>query len=124
MTRDEILAMPAGRKMDALVAENVMGLDLFTPVTDPYFTSQGIYQQVNHIESYSADIAAAWEVVEKMVNGKWRVNIENDINGRKWGCDFKDDPLHTTLCVADSLTLAICRAALLAVMENNGQFPA
>jgi len=52
MNRDEILEMPAGREMDALVAEMVMG-------------------QTECARHYSTDIAAAWQVWEKMKYGRF-----------------------------------------------------
>jgi len=101
MTRDEILNMPAGEMMDKLICVNLF------PHKNPEYWD---------LLKYSTDIAAAWEVVEKM-SYSFHVEIMSDINGMAWGCDFKDDPLHTTLCVAETAPLAICRAALLTVMK-------
>jgi hypothetical protein len=97
MTRDEILNMPAGRKMDILVSEKVM---------------HDIPGQAM-ISLYSTDIAAAWEVVEKMIEadgffqmyyastGEWLVDLDTEEN----------------LIGEKTAPLAICRAALLATME-------
>ena len=109
--------MPAGREMDALVAERVMGATIIERNTgsnlifydyrarkdDKAFTAQ----------KYSTDIAAAWQVVEKVVPGRG-ISIEA----------FKKPPLvwHVEFYMGvgwsandESLPLAICRAALKAV---------
>lgn len=69
--------MNPGRELDALVAEKVMGLDL-SPKIHPYkkvsdfslrpgaLNYYGTYVEKREPEFYSTDIAAAWEVVEKM----------------------------------------------------------
>jgi hypothetical protein len=92
MTRDEILNMPAGREMDVTVGYHVM--DLVAPPE--------IYPE------YSTDIAAAWGVVEgqeefyfEFKNGKYFAMIADNFE---------------TSNEADAAPLAICRAALLAVM--------
>ena len=108
MTRNEILQMPAGREMDLLVAIRLMGEDaslLKVNREDSYFE--------NHLPRYSTDIAAAWEVVEKMQSfdlemeypGEWRASAM--LAGSDWGQTISDQ----------TAPLAICRAALLAVME-------
>jgi len=138
MTRDEVLAMEAGRKLDRLIAQHIMGkvchdrvcingewfevetwLEAGEDPADPWIgTMAG-----GGLGWYSTDIAAAWEVVEHLVRqGMW------------WAAEFyrHDDPPHDwAFCKpvdnrgafryydarADSLPLAICRAALLAAME-------
>jgi hypothetical protein len=138
MTRDEILNMPAGSEMDALVAEKVMGWHIVADKdgwrhwdnVDGYYSS-GILQcdgdnedeEDFHIIHWhpSESILWAWEVVEKFVStaergyAKWQVVIHSD-GMERWIADFKDDPLHTTNCSAPTAPLAICRAALLAVL--------
>ena len=61
---------------------------------------------------------AAWEVVEKMVPIKYGFNLAIESPPGPWG----DWEVHfynggTHLAFADTAPLAICRAALLAVME-------
>ena len=116
MTRDEILNMPAGREMDALIAENVMGYQwgykhAFS--TLPTWSKNGI---VVTLGDYSTDISAAWEVVEKL-RGK-RV-MEISITKKSFWCTVYATGRNINE-KADTAPLAICRAALLAVMEVEG----
>jgi hypothetical protein len=133
-TREEILNMPAGREMDALVAEKVMEQ---TDFSHPgFFWGEGTTEDGKDgwdgfqcprcnadsedggkcCKHYSTSIAAAWEVVEK-INKEHDVQIaigkdekENRVEVLLWGSDSG--------CVyAPTAPLAICRAALLAVME-------
>jgi hypothetical protein len=57
---------------------------------------------------YSADIAAAWKVVEKM---KWFCLQRSH---GYWVCEY-DDGKYIKTVDADTAPLAICRASLLAV---------
>lgn len=93
MTRDEILAMPAGREMDVLVGRHVM--DLVGP-PDLYW-------------EYSTDISAAWMVVEKFPA------VSLTFRGKYWFCDVNQ--VDFDYSQAETAPLAICRAALLAVTE-------
>lgn len=114
MTREEILNMPAGREMDALVAKFVMKVD----------SPHDVYK-------FSTDIADAWTVVEHMVNNGYCPGLLFDDNGH-WALAFdgaqslsigdEPDDVSTSFFVeknlwCDTAPLAICRAALLAVME-------
>ncbi len=98
MTRDEILNMKAGRTMDALIAMEIFEVDRNTP------GFSGLYSWV---KDYSTQISAAWEIIEKFdnhcllnnVHGVWEVYLSNKEGKSK------------------SAPLAICRAALLAVMK-------
>ena len=78
MNRDEILKMEAGRELDALVAEHVMGLDIRhnTQRHESSIRCSGRKQYYNVMEiwagdrllrPYSTDIAAAWMVLEEIV---------------------------------------------------------
>ena len=104
MTREEILNMPAGREMDALIAKFVMKVD-----------------SPHDVCKFSTDIADAWTVVEKMKSKHFRIYYKSvpfhkdDKEPIGWMCSvsgFEFMPEH-----ADTAPLAICRAALLAVME-------
>ena len=105
LTREEILNEPAGRKLDAWVAEKVMGL----PVT----AKKKRFEYV-HIAPFSTDISAAWEVVEKMQQTKF-VRVQCD-NGDYW-CKIGGEILGVK-AQGDTAPLAICRAALLAVIDT------
>ena len=112
MTRDEILNMEAGREMDALIAEKVMGLRVIRADWEPH--NRGI--KFDDFGNYSQDIAAAWEVVEKLrltitpnhcypvVKARWCVDTELKGKNDIW------------LVGAETAPLAICKAALLAVI--------
>lgn len=74
-------------------------------------------------ESYSTDIKAAWQVVEKFHKDKWRVDVycpEEHESGIEWRCELAEpyrSPLKD-ICVnvaAPTAPLAICLAALKAL---------
>ena len=95
MTREEILNMPAGREMDALIAKFVMKVD----------SPHDVYK-------FSTDIADAWTVVEKMNSIKMDTDEGYQIRAKFL---FGIQMLHGK--EEKEASLAICRAALLAVME-------
>lgn len=124
--------MPAGRELDALVAEKVMG---FVRVADDTSDYHGVRHGTEVLlppgetlhslrewlprsgpiafgyfvtQRYSTDIAAAWQVVERMRNPDFRLNKDGD-----WGCSFGGELRFVGL--APTAPLAICRAALKAV---------
>jgi hypothetical protein len=138
--------MPAGREMDALVAEKVMGEKLCAGVEAWAAVSgaicHGLLDGPNHINptqpyrqdgrwtfamvpTYSTDIAAAWQVFERLMD------IADEQNGRAkriiWNtpfCLFRGEALWYVAydyehCEeagrGDTAALAICRAALKAV---------
>lgn len=106
MTRDEILNMPANE------------------------LNQHIYLSVmtkNDWKPWATDIAAAWEVVETLNQNGIFVSVSNNfLNAEEK--DWLKGGYICEICVgwdkemdfveAESAPLAICRAALLAVMEN------
>lgn len=120
--------MKPGRELDALVAEKVMGIKLPTAliyrpcdVPDPKVLDDII------LPHFSTDIAAAWEVVEKMKS--FQLNLSNG-NGY-WACFFKDNtkngewscPTTITYESAETAPLAICLAALKVMAGGVGQEP-
>jgi hypothetical protein len=126
MNRDEILAMPAGREMDALIAEKVMGWTLGEPheihgwmmhgmVTVRDWVGSTNDAGITHIEKWSpsTDIAAAWEVVEKL--GDKFDELERGDGGEFWMCVVYPDGFIPCVARAETAPLAICRAALLAM---------
>jgi len=102
MTRDDILNMPAGREMNRLVMEWVTELT----VDDNFY-----------IPAYSTDIAAAWEVVAKMGNVNELHDVELRTSIRGWICSIFNS-FDNFEVNAETAPLAICRAALLAVMDG------
>lgn len=110
MTRDEILNMPAGREMDKLVSKKVLHLEDWIPFL-------------------SSDIGKAWEVVRKLKN-KYSVSVSEDskkerVGGKSYSSvvwvqeesteNYDGIVAHV---YAETSPLAICRAALLTVMEE------
>ena len=57
------------RELDALVAEKVMGIRVkAVPIPAKFVSQETDGKPWGHVEHYSTDIAAAWEVVEKMLD--------------------------------------------------------
>ena len=120
--------MVAGRELDALVAEKVMGWERIVMKDKPGAVSwphppKGF--DVNHnrwsiIPHYSTDIAAAWEVVEKLAP-EFEWILENDVKDGGWsaiiykweGTSVVSSPIGRS--DADTAPHAICLAALAAV---------
>ena len=103
MTRDEILNMPAGTKMNQLIWWKVFDMYPTPPNND-----------MKLLPDYSTDISAAWEVVDKLV--RFSITIESFPKGVL--CRFFGAGSSTAgdaVGWADTAPLAICRAALLAV---------
>lgn len=134
--------MNAGRELDALIAEKVMGwnwvnvfsnaLMIVPPIGDKLrhahkYVDKGIPDNMPH---YSTNIADAWLVVEKLKGMGFGVTI-NEVCKRSgfykyndnvlgyWHCNFtvsdKDDNdklLKTNPEIAETAPLAICLAAL------------
>lgn len=121
-TPEEIDAMPAGPELDQLVAELVMGAtwnESFCRVCGWKLVAEGEagcwasncsmrpppVNRADAPEPYSVDIAAAWEVIEKLAihlkgeSGNWTCCMMNGNHKAK----------------ASTAPLAICRAALKAV---------
>ena len=119
MTRDEILNMPAGREMDAILMEK-----LFEYSWDSSFKggawrhADGSCYLQQLLPRFSTDIAAAWEVVEKLCDetGCDIVKVckrDPELLRGDWSCNFG----RGFEAFGETAPLAICRAALLAVME-------
>jgi hypothetical protein len=110
LTHQQIDEMPAGREMDELIAEEVMGLDGSSVMWTAGIPPHPCYSH------YSTDIAAAWEVAKKFNLTMLQKVSWNNPQGWTWnaycgdasGSDLKD-------AYADTAPLAICRAALKAV---------
>lgn len=119
--------LPAGRELDALVAEKVMGWHRTSDSlgNERWADANGRqHRYVNRVEHGgepamfwcpSLSIAAAWEVVEKLWrNGSTIVEaLDGDLGGRGFWVSF--DGTVGKSAFAISAPLAICRAALKAV---------
>jgi len=125
LTREQILNEPAGRQMDAWIAEYVMGWKI-TVYSDGHIAFEDGSPYGRHEVHFkpSTNIAVAWEVVEKFAHraiNKTAAEMGFSAFGLTaypsggWECrigGLKDSPVEKTV------PLAICRAALLAVMEG------
>jgi hypothetical protein len=120
MTRDEILKMEAGPELDALIAEKVMEWTEW-PISGDYVTLHGKTGHTIDTFNPSSDISAAWEVVEKLQDTPTEYFFEICKTPVIWRQSGKPTHWHVELggqkAYADAAPLAICRAALLAVME-------
>ena len=121
-------SMPAGKEMDILVAEKVMG-EVPCIAWSVYRSAPPMFikdaESCGHKDCYpldfpahySTNIAAAWQVVEKVMTGTvWECYITQQFDG--WSCLFAAPDKSDAYGVGESASLAICRAALLAVREG------
>jgi len=134
MTRDEILNMPAGREMNGLIFEYVFGAKWyhnkdrrnFLIMPEDAYTETGEFSE-GKIETektpyiggrpYSKDIVEAWKVIEKLKSA-WVVEV--GCNDRIYWCEMYNHAGVNGWVDAkskESAAHAVCRAALLAVME-------
>lgn len=117
----EVKELKAGRELDALIAEKVMGWHREF-VTDPssnysfwnYVDADGRGMYTPEEWEPSTSISAAWEVVEKLQTLGIKCWMKNYIAIPGWHCvviggDFEFEE------AADTAPLAICLAALKAV---------
>lgn len=109
----DIDKLEAGPELDALVAEKVMGWNVHF-VEPELRNGREHWRDPVHNTLYlpsqwcpSGDIAAAWEVVEKVVPGPQGFNL---YLSSAWQASFAGGT-----AVARTAPLAICRAALKAV---------
>ena len=127
MTRDEILNMPAGRDIDALIAEKVMGwardnsdegdyFDFWS--TDPKDTENTKVQLLTY--KFSEVITLAWGLVEKLglVVG---IDANPEVPDSPWcaSIDWENHRQSTFTAWAPSAPLAICRVVLLLVTSED-----
>lgn len=106
--------MPAGREMDALVAEKVMGWANIRGAVVEQNTNI-----VRDVPSYSTDIAAAWDVVEKINTKKCFIELKSTFPTWFAGIFKGFGHNYEIIECANEKTapLAICRAALKAVSK-------
>lgn len=125
VSRKEILQLKAGREIDILVAEQVMGWQVETDAAELKRLNRGVSPNKGkgwwrtpeggwHCAppSYSSEIAAAWHVVEKMKSkGRFLFLIQR-FNENK--AAFDEASASAPDYISDkSLTGAICKAALM-----------
>jgi hypothetical protein len=122
MTAPQGAPREAGRELDVFIAEKVMGYmgARLDPKARPYhgslYDDSGILLSV---PNYSTEIAAAWQVVEKLARLEphaWMLTLMNwnYYGKRTYSAQFTSHPLgppRVEAC-ADSPALAICLAVL------------
>lgn len=102
------------RALDAEVHRKVMGGSVDYPATDTSLA----YTVVSPAPRYSTDIAAAWRVVEKLASHNHRLTLEDwrDSKHAGWSALVTLSNGHDTGdVIAETMPLAICRAALKAI---------
>lgn len=122
--------LEAGRVLDRLIAEKVMGWELRPTnlvnhdrgVDLRWYPSKNSHW-VDTFPDYSSNIAAAWEVVEKFLKENSDDTFLFDvfcIEGDGWCCRFSNGErnIHAEVRKRDSASTAICEAALLFVCSS------
>jgi hypothetical protein len=144
MEQNQIRQMPAGREMDKLIAEQVMGISMYhydkghpdncyfmllDADGDPVLFAPRFRDAERKTEAeawqdcpcYSTDIAAAWQVVEKLTADGWghKHHVYSkyaEMPGWQWTfMQSGKGPNSISGAEAETAPLAICRAALLAI---------
>ena len=123
-TAQPSVAMNPGRELDALVAGKVMGwkrLDL-GPINGIRWKKGNRMIESEHPFSYSTDISAAWEVVEKFECLYLFRCVSGPFEG-KYECKLvfeegPDNDKRRFYAVAETAPLAICRAGLRTVAQK------
>lgn len=112
MSEGEIDAMPAGREMDCLVAEKVMGWQRAPEYQFPnWLRPDGCWVWSSAIMPYSTNIAHAWDVVERITRVPQSLEELRRAANTKFYYWWE---ANSDLCChsAPEAALLICRAAL------------
>lgn len=119
MNKEEVLAMETGAMLDSFVAENVMGWEQggVDHRGERQYLKDGLIQNCTIDGTYawepSTDISAAWEIIEKLQERELFISVE--ARRENYRANFnKDEPF----IYARTAPEAICKAALLAVMDS------
>lgn len=111
--------LEAGRELDALVAEKVMGWasvhpgDEYDPRTPGSLVYVGItpdQRQLAILPPYTTDIGAAWQVIETLAARGVSLDMQYRVFTAEWELNVGG-----ALGYGETAPLAICRAALEAV---------
>lgn len=115
MNRDEILDMKPGRELDCLVAEKVMNKRVhFIRPWGWLYAEQDVNRWTN-VKHYSTDIAAAWEVRQRIHETIGGTKISSVCDEFPEECQIWDGRSYISVR-SNTVPEAICRAALLAVL--------
>jgi hypothetical protein len=132
MDMTALAELKAGRELDALIAEKVFG---FVPCTHEAHDAAGdgwlcfalpeSPDQGGECRSYSTEIADAWLIVEKLCADGW--NWES-VGRESFRAHFYRLPISLPDSIAwpyggsgETMPLAICRAAMIALASDAGQ---
>jgi len=134
MTKNEILAMVAGKELDNMVASKVMswtekhwvsplGLSKRVSWADP--TTGVTLQQVSTWHP-STNLPTAWQIVEEMSKLGYNMSLlhlSTELYPDYWYCDFRpksrrEPPKYEWVDHQETAQLAICKAALLTRLKG------
>lgn len=124
--------LEAGRDLDVEVAVTVMGFQRrTTEANDQQFVvvphgwtdfstfhwwGRNLYEQV---PNYSSEIAAAWQLVDRLIDQGWMWQIDMRTVEQDWHVLIDNPDGRICSGAASTVTLAICRAALSAFESPN-----
>ena len=112
LTDEEVDSLQAGRRLDVIIAREVFGYQVVNIDDEPYIETEKL--EYASVPEYSTDVSAAWEVIQKMVEAKVLMNIS--YGTKTWNVNFSTQKQYRKLVydssTAETITLAICRAAL------------
>lgn len=128
MTKDEILDMPAGKKMNQLIWWKIFNM-----------TPTPLNNDINFLPDYSGEMSPAWSVAERInkMIFEGELTLQNDYNYLTLECIgmttgyaasfdclldhewYEDITNYKYAARGETAPLAICRAALLAVVPAN-----
>ena len=102
----------ATRCLDAWIAQSVLGIPVrFEAIASGPLWVESEWAGKVPLEAYSSDIAAAWHVVEKAYIHTIRIVVSaKDDSPAEWQAE--GHVLSTTWGLAETMPLAVCRAAL------------
>jgi hypothetical protein len=136
LTIEELNSLGTSTLMNMLIAEHVMGWKWHKHPTEniEYFRPDGIFKYgairqgdyvdyTDQLPNYSGNIKDAFQVIDRMVELHYRYELRGGWHGSSEHVAMFDDaswadanPLYKAY--AETLSLAICRAALLAMMDK------
>ncbi len=142
MTKDQVLAIKPGRVLDMMIAKDVMG---FIPIgksnwwlypesfnCEPDKATSWVIEAENGVEFrgkkyvkpiYISDFARyiqnAWAVVKKMSDMGYSMVLDNNDYRGHYSVGFYVDDVTLSEATGETAPEAICKAALLALIEAN-----
>lgn len=115
VAKEQIQGMKAGRELDALVVEKVFNKSITTTYGEDSVHTLDRLKVGYLIQNYSTDIAAAWEVVEKLKEKGISIYVKAFLDTYCVEAHSVGSSINKIL--ADTAPEAICKAALLAILE-------